>query len=118
MTLVSHSAGAFVGISKAQLFAINALRWAPTGFATWMFDRDQRPGMVKIRENRKYTREVAVKLIEEKKQELKDGNARRDVLSLLGSSCVALMKLGTRGNISPFSQGKFRPTTRMATERR
>jgi len=64
---------------------IEALNWVPTGFATWMFERDQRPGMVMLRE---YVHELAAKLIEEKRQELKDGTSRRDLLSLLGPSCV------------------------------
>jgi len=82
-----------------------------------MFERDQRPGMVRLRKNREYTHEVAAKLIEEKKRELKDGASRRDVLSLLGSSCVASVKPGMLGDIQFFSQGKFYPTTGMATER-
>ena len=117
VTLVFRSFGAFSGSSKARLSMISALRWAPACFATWMFEGDQRPGMVRLRENREYIREVAVKLIEEKRQELKDGNPRRDVLSLLGSSCVALVGLGSRCDIELVSQGKFCATTRIATER-
>ena len=68
---------------------VNVLSWVSTGFATWMFERDQRPGMVMLRKNREYAHELAAKLIEEKRQELKDGTSRRDLLSLLGPSCVA-----------------------------
>ena len=75
-------------LSKERLFMVNALNWVPTGFATWMFERDQRPGMVMLRKNREYAHELAAKLIEEKRQELKDGTSRRDLLSLLGPSCV------------------------------
>ena len=96
MKITFRSFGAFGMLSKERLFVLNAFRWAPRGFATWMFEKDQRPGMVKLRENRKYAHEVAVKLIEEKRQELKDGTSRRDVLSLLGPSCIPLMKFDIR----------------------
>ena len=54
--------------------------------------RDKRPGMVNLRKNKTYAREVGTKLIEEKRQELKDGTSRKDLLSLLGSSCVPIVK--------------------------
>jgi len=115
--MTSHSFGAFGVVSKERIFIVNALRWAPKGFATWISERDQRPGMMKLRENRTYAHEVAGKLIEEKRQELKDGTSRRDLLSLLGPSCVALTKPDTRCDTQLLSQGKFRPAARMATER-
>jgi len=87
-----RSFGAFGMLSKERLFMINAFRWAPKGFATWIFERDQRPCMVKLRENRKYAHEVAAGLIEEKRQELKDGASGRDLLSLLGTSCIPFTK--------------------------
>jgi hypothetical protein len=83
-----HSFNAFAIPSKQLIFIVDALRWAPAGFLNWVFERDQRPGMLRLRENRTYAREVAVKLVEEKRQELKDGASRKDLLSLLGSSCV------------------------------
>jgi len=46
--------------------------------------------MVKLRENREHAHEVAAKLIEEKRQELKDGASQRDLLSLLVKSSSAL----------------------------
>ena len=67
---------------------MDAIRWAPTGLAAWIFKVDQRPAMVKLRVNGTYSHEIAAKLIEEKRQELKHGAAQRDVLTLLGwSSC-------------------------------
>jgi len=48
-----------------------------------MFERDKRPGMVKVRKNREYAHEVAAKLIEEKREELENDSSRRDLLSLL-----------------------------------
>ena len=92
------SFGAFGVVSKERMFMMNALRWAPEGSTTWMFERDQRPGMVKLRENRTYAHEVAAKLIEEKRRELKDGTSRRDLLSLLGPSFIPFMKLDARCN--------------------
>ena len=69
---------------------VGALKWAPAGFIGWMANRDKRPGAVRLRENRAHAHEVAAKLIEEKRQELKDGSSRKDVLSLLGSSMFPL----------------------------
>jgi cytochrome P450 len=78
--------------TKQRLFVMDAFKWAPEGLFTWFLERDQRPGMLHVRENRKYTHEVARKLIEEKRRELKDGTSRKDLLSLLGSSYVLFMK--------------------------
>ena len=72
-------------LTKQRLFVMDALKWAPEGFLTWFFEQDNRPGMVRLRENRTYAHEVARKLIEDKRQELKDGTSRKDLLSLLGS---------------------------------
>jgi hypothetical protein len=82
-----------------------------------MIERDQRPGMIRVRENRKHAHEVAAKLIEAKKQELKDGAPRRDFLTLLGSSRPAFWNPDIRYKTELFSQSKFRPATRVATQR-
>ena len=87
-----YSFDAFGKLSKGQLFMIDALRWAPVGFAARVFEKDKRPGLVRLRENRAYGREVAAKLIEEKRRELKDGASRKDILTLLGTSCLPFMK--------------------------
>lgn len=116
MTIVFHSFDVFGGQSKGRLFLVDALRWAPTAFTAWVFEVDQRPGTVKLRENRAYAHEVAAKLIEDKRQELKDGTSQRDVLTLLGSSCVAFVELFTLYNFHSFSQGKFFPETRLAAQ--
>jgi len=81
--MASHSFGAFTTLSKESIFMINALRWIPESFATWMFESGQRPGMARLLENREYVHEVAAKSIEER-QALKDGAPRMDLLSLLG----------------------------------
>ena len=102
--------------SKERVLVMNAFRWAPEGSTTWMFERDQSPGMVNLRKNREYAHEVAAKLIEEKRQELRDGTSRKDLLSLLGPSCVPSMDCGALCNVRLFSQGEFYPAARMAAE--
>ena len=74
---------------------MDVFMWAPEGFTTWLFQQDKHPRNVKIRENTNYGREVAGKLVEEKRQELRDGTSRRDVLSLLGLSCIPFVELDT-----------------------
>jgi len=69
---------------------MNSFRWAPKGLPSWIVQRDQRPGMVMVRKNREYAHEVATKLIEEKRQELKDGTSQRDLLSLLVKASSSL----------------------------
>lgn len=90
---LSPSFGAFGRLSEGDFFVMNALRSAPKGFLAWLMERDQRPGMVKLRENRSYAHKVAAKLIQDKKQELKDGTPRKDLLSLLGSSRITFPML-------------------------
>ena len=65
---------------------IDALRFAPKGTTTWLMERDKRPAIAKLRENRTRVREVAEELIEHKRQELKSGNPQKDILSVLGLS--------------------------------
>ena len=118
MTIVFHSTDVFGELSKGQLFMIDALRWIPTGVAAWVFKKDQRPGLVRLRENRAYGLEVAATLIEEKKRELKNGASRKDILSLLGSSRVTSLKLDRRFDLESVSQGEFHPEARSAARRR
>ena len=86
---------------------MDCFKWAPKGFATWAFQQDKGPASAKIRENMTYANEVASKLIEEKRQELKDGASRRDVLSLLGSSYIPYILFDIWYNICFSSQGKL-----------
>ena len=119
MTIVFHSFDAFGRLSRGQLFMMDALRWTPVSFATWIFETDQRPGMARLRENRAYGREVAGKLIEEKKQGLKDGASRNDIMTLLGSSRAALTRLlmfGTIFNPSVKVNSSQRPDLRLDDE--
>ena len=53
---------------------------------TWLFERDNTPGSIQMRENRKYAREAAKELIDAKRENMRNGELGRDVLSLL-SEC-------------------------------
>lgn len=86
----SLSFGAFGNPSKNDVFMLDAFQWLPKGFGAWFYGADNSPGMVRLRENKKCAQEVAAKLIEEKRQELKDGTSRKDVLSLLVKANSAL----------------------------
>ena len=59
--------------------------WFP-GLLTWIYETSGHPGMQKLRRNKDQVRSVARELLDSKKQELKAGVPRRDVMSLLGSS--------------------------------
>ncbi|KAF9787520.1 cytochrome P450 [Thelephora terrestris] len=82
--------GAFGKPSKGRLFVMDSIKWAPKGTGAWLFNRDKSSGMTRLRENRTYVREVAEKLIEEKRQELEDGTSGKDLLSLLVKANSAL----------------------------
>ena len=118
LTIVSRSFDVFGSPSKGTIFVRDAFKWVPKGYGSWIYDIDKSPGMVKLRENRKYAHEVASKLVEEKRQELKDGTSRKDLLSLLGSSCVSLAQNDMWYDDRFFSQGKFHSATRLAIKRR
>lgn len=96
---------------------METLKFAPNGFLTWMMERDKRPAIARLRENRTYVHEVATKLIEEKRREPKDGASQKDLLSLLGSPCVVSLMIDTWTNIPSSSQGKLRRPTRFTADR-
>ena len=68
----------------------DCFKLAPKGTSTWISNRNKSPGMVNLRENKTYAHEVAAKLIEEKRQEMKDGTSRKDLLSSLGPSFISM----------------------------
>ena len=86
---------------------MDVLRLAPKRFVTWWIETDQRPGMVKLRENRTYAREVAFKLVQEKRQELRTVPLRR--MSLLCSVRLALLPRGLAHRNLPVLQSKPTP---------
>lgn len=96
VTIDFHSFNVLGKPSKRRLFMMDSFKWAPKGFGSWLLDKNESPGIVRLRENKTYTRDVAAKLIEEKKKELKDGTSRRDLLSLLGPSCLSFLQHNKR----------------------
>ena len=66
-----------------QIFVSDAGQYLPYGAVTWLFEKDNRPGSVKIRENRKQAHAVARKLIDVKRENILNGEQGKDVLSLL-----------------------------------
>jgi hypothetical protein len=66
-----------------DIFVSDASRYLPRGVLTWLFERDQSPGSVQMRENGKYGREVAKELIDDKRKNMQNGEVGKDVLSLL-----------------------------------
>ena len=57
--------------------------WFP-GLITWIYKTSSNPGIQNLRWNKEQGRVVAQKLVDLKRQELKDGVARKDIMSLLG----------------------------------
>ena len=57
--------------------------WFP-GLITWVYNNSNDPGIQNLRWNKEQGRIVARKLVDLKRQELKDGTARKDIMSLLG----------------------------------
>ena len=74
---------AFGNPSRSLIFFMAITRWLP-GLITWLFNNSRDPRMQHLRQNKEHGRAVARKLLDSKRQELKDGTARKDVMSLLG----------------------------------
>jgi len=55
------------------------------GLLTWLHDHSNHHGMQNLRQNKDQGRIVARELVDSKRRELKDGTAKKDALSLLGS---------------------------------
>ena len=72
------------GLSRSILFFTAIAKWFP-GLITWLSDHSSDPGVQNLRWNKAQGRIVARKLLDSKRQELKDGVARKDFMSLLGS---------------------------------
>jgi hypothetical protein len=78
----SHEA--FGNPPKELLFFKDVMEWFPSGFLTWFFEKSQSLGETKLRQNRDEAHRVARVLIDAKREELKAGTSRRDLMSLLG----------------------------------
>ena len=66
------------------LFVSDVAQYFPLGILTWLFEKDQNPGAVRIRENRKQVHAVARTLIDAKRENMRNGDQGKDVLSFLG----------------------------------
>ena len=113
-----YSFKAFGTPSKGRLLLIDAFKFVPTSFITWILNKYPFGWMVKLRENRTQVRRVAAQLIEDKRQELKDGTPRRDLLSILGSSCTVFPEVVIYFN-SDFpvkANSSMRPESRLNDE--
>ena len=84
------SFAAFRNPSRLLVLSMTITGWFP-GLITWLFDNSKDPGMQQLRWNKEQGRIVARKLLDSKRQELKDGVARRDVMSLLGLFLATLV---------------------------
>ena len=82
---VFYSHEAFGNPPKELLFFKDVMDWFPSGFLTWFFEKSQSLGQTKLQQNRDEAHRVARVLIDAKREELKAGTSRRDLMSLLGS---------------------------------
>ena len=116
--IVFHSFTSFGMPSKKHLFAMDMLKFAPSGFTTWIFENIKSPRTAKTQENKAYGHEVTVELIEDKKRELKDGTSQVDAMSVLGSSWVSFMKLEIWYDLAPSvkANSSLRPDWRLNDE--
>jgi hypothetical protein len=53
-----------------RLFVLDVAQYFPYGTISWLFERDKKPGSVKIRENRKQVHAVARTLIDAKRKNM------------------------------------------------
>jgi hypothetical protein len=91
-------------------FFKDAMEWFPSGILTWYFERSQSPGQVQLRQNRDEAHRVARVLIDAKREELKAGASRRDLMSLLGS--LPCTRNHTRGAHFIFQSSRVLPYDR------
>lgn len=85
ITYDSSDTNLFSHPSKGRVFFQNITKLLPRGVLTWLSERGREESLVMLRRNRAEVHRVAWKLVELKREELKAGTSRRDVLSLLGS---------------------------------
>ena len=84
---LSHRNSAFgTKPPPVRMFIADVAKYLPFGIMTWLFEKDKKPGSVKIRENRKQAHAVARTLIDAKRENMRNGDQGKDVLSLL-SKC-------------------------------
>ena len=99
ITYYRHPRETFGHPSKMRIFAQNVAEWLPHGIITFFLERSKHLGIVRLRENREESRQVARTLIDQKQEELTGGTPQRDILSLLGSSLSSWSRNDTNGVI-------------------
>ena len=83
-----------------------------------MLEHSKRPEFVRLRSNRTLVHELARNLVESKKKEMKDGVARADVMSLLGTLDVLSTWLGRLAHcqLAVRSSPSLRPDWRLTDD--
>lgn len=69
-----------------QTFILDVAQYLPYGVITWFFEKNKEPGSIKLRENRKQVHAVARSLIDAKRENVRNGDQGKDILSLLSKS--------------------------------
>ena len=65
---------------------ITESQYFPYGTVSWLFHKDKKPGSIQIRENRKQVHAIARTLIDAKRENIRNGDQGKDILSLLSRS--------------------------------
>lgn len=68
------------------MFIADVAQYFPYGTISWLFEKDKKPESVRVRENKKQTHAVARTLIDAKRENMRNGDQGKDVLSLLSKS--------------------------------
>lgn len=66
------------------MFIADVAQYFPYGTISRFFEMDKEPGSIKVRENRKQVHAVARALIDAKRENIRNGDQGKDVLSSLG----------------------------------
>lgn len=86
LTICHVTSYACFGIPSQLLLFFMAVIGLFPGLLTWLCDNSSDPGMQRLRQNKDEAHKVARKLLDSKRQELKAGTPRKDLMSLLGLS--------------------------------
>ena len=91
--------------SRLFIFLMCVAGWFP-GLLPWLCDNSNDPGMKNLRWNKVSAHTVARELVDSKRQELKAGTPRKDLMSMLGSllSSFALVYAVIDGRSLPQSK--------------
>jgi hypothetical protein len=73
-----------------EMFISDVAQYFPLGILTWLFEKDKKPGSVKIRENREQVHAVARTLVDAKRKNMRNGDQGKDILSLFSKPYTML----------------------------